>query len=64
LREGSPQLVLHEYAKDIGAGATVIGTIARSGASGLFIGNTAEAVLERTEIDMFVVKGARFKTPV
>jgi universal stress protein E len=64
LREGSPALVLHEYAKDIVAGVTVIGTVARSGASGLFVGNTAESVLERTETDMFVVKGSKFKAPV
>jgi len=40
-----------------------LGTVARSGASGLFIGNTAEAVLETTETDVLVVKAAGFQTP-
>jgi universal stress protein E len=64
LREGAPDLVLNEYGEASGASVVVLGTVARKGASGLFIGNTAEAVLERTQMDMFVVKQGDFQSPV
>lgn len=64
LREGAPEMVVNEYAKEVGGGVIVLGTVARSGAAGLFVGNTAEGVLERTESDVFVVKTPGFKSPV
>ena len=64
LREGAPEIVVNDYAKEVGAGVIVLGTVARSGAAGLFIGNTAEGVLERTSSDIFVVKQPGFKSPV
>ena len=64
LREGVPDLVLNDYGTEVGAGVVVLGTVARRGASGLFIGNTAEAVLEKTRMDMFVVKQTGFSSPV
>ena len=63
MREGTADEVLFRHAKDSHAGVIVLGTVARSGASGLFIGNTAEAVLETTETDVLVVKAAGFQTP-
>lgn len=64
LREGMAEVVVNEYAKEAGAGVIVLGTVARSGAAGLFIGNTAEGMLERTGTDVFVVKLPDFKTPI
>ena len=64
MREGAADEVLARGAKALQAGVIVLGTVARSGASGLFVGNTAEAVLEMTETDVLVVKGAGFQTPV
>ena len=43
---------------------TNILTVARSGASGLFIGNTAESMLEKTHRDMVVIKLESFVSPV
>jgi len=43
---------------------TNILTVARSGASDLFIGNTAESMLEKTHRDMFVIKLESFVSPV
>jgi universal stress protein E len=63
LREGAADAVLAEYAEEVGAAAIVLGTVSRKGAAGLFIGNTAEAALERTPCDMFVVKLSDFQTP-
>ena len=64
LREGAAEIVVNQYASEVGAGVIVLGTVARSGAAGLFVGNTAEGVLERTNTDIFVVKVPEFKTPV
>lgn len=64
LREGAPDTVIDEYAREVDAGVVVIGTVARSGAAGLFVGNTAEGVLERTNTDVFVVKAPGFKVAV
>ena len=64
LREGTPETILTEYGEEISAGIIVLGTVARSGASGLFIGNTAESMLEKTHRDMFVIKLESFVSPV
>ncbi len=64
LRQGPTEYVLRAVVGDVNACVTVIGTVARSGASGLFIGNTAESVLERSETDVFVLKGSSFEAQV
>ena len=64
LREGTPATIVTEYGEEISAGIIVLGTVARNGASGLFIGNTAESMLEKTHLDMFVIKLESFVSPV
>ena len=64
LREGTPETIVTEYGEEISAGIIVLGTVARSGASGLLIGNTAESMLEKTHRDMFVIKLESFVSPV
>ena len=64
IREGAESLVISECAKEVDAGIIVIGTVARSGIAGLFIGNTAERVVECTECDVFVVKPLGFVSPI
>ena len=64
LREGTPATIVTEYGEEISADIIVLGTVARSGASGLFIGNTAESMLEKTHRDMFVIKLESFVSPV
>ncbi len=64
LREGAPEMVVNQVAEEINAGVVVIGTVARSGISGMFIGNTAENVMEGTHCDIFVVKQSDFVSPV
>ncbi len=56
LREGVPRKVLNDYAGEVDASVIVLGTVARAGASGLLVGNTAEGVLEAATTDVFVVK--------
>jgi nucleotide-binding universal stress UspA family protein len=41
-----------------------MGTVARTGVAGLFIGNTAEAILEQIECSVLAVKPEGFETPV
>ncbi len=64
LREGTPATIVTEYGEEISAGIIVLGTVARSGGPGLFIGNTAESMLEKTHRDMFVIKLETFVSPV
>ena len=42
----------------------VMGTVGRTGISGLFIGNTAEAILSQVECSVLAVKPPGFETPV
>jgi universal stress protein E len=64
VEEGTAEFVINTAAEELGAGLLVIGTVARRGISGLFIGNTAEAVLEGSSIDILVVKQADFECPL
>jgi len=59
---GPAEFVINNIAKDLEAGVVVLGTVARTGMSGLFIGNTAEAVLEGSSTDVLVVKQAGFES--
>ena len=64
LGEGAPEIVVNEIANSIDAGIIVLGTVARTGVSGMFIGNTAESVMESVNVDVFVVKQREFVTPI
>jgi universal stress protein E len=48
----------------LGAGIVVMGALSRSGLKRLFIGNTAEAVLDSLACDVLIVKPGRFQTQV
>lgn len=64
VKEGTPSMVINAYTEEIDAGIVILGTIARSGLSGLFIGNTAETVTENSITDVLVVKQADFQSPI
>lgn len=64
LEEGAPEMVVNSVAEKLNAGIIVLGTIARTGVSGLFIGNTAESVLESSSCDVFIVKQENFVSPL
>jgi universal stress protein E len=51
-------------AHSLAADLLVMGTVARTGVAGLFIGNTAEAILEQIECSVLAVKPEGFETPV
>ena len=61
LVDGEPEAAIPRVAKKIGAGLVVMGAVSRSGLKRLFIGNTAERVLEELACDVLVVHPRRAK---
>lgn len=64
LIEGRAGIVIPEQAKQHDAGLIVMGTVARTGVPGFFIGNTAENVLNQVNCSVLTVKPQGFVTPV
>lgn len=61
---GTAQEVITDYARNAGADVVVMGTVARTGLSGIFIGNTAEDILNSLECSVLTVKPEGFVSPV
>jgi len=61
LVDGEPDAAIPRVAKKIDAGLVVMGAVSRSGLKRLFIGNTAERVLEELPCDVLVVHPKRSK---
>jgi universal stress protein E len=53
-----------ELAQDIGCDIVVMGAVSRSGLKRIFIGNTAEHMLDELRCDVLVVKPPQFVSPV
>ena len=51
-------------AKRIDASLIVMGTVARTGIPGFFMGNTAESILSQIECSVLAIKPQGFATPV
>ncbi len=64
LVKGLPQREIPTLARRLEADLVVMGTVGRTGVAGLFIGNTAEAILEQIECSVLAVKPEGFVTPV
>ncbi|MGF1476527.1 MAG: universal stress protein [Geminicoccaceae bacterium] len=64
LIKGAAREVVPDFAKRHDVELIVMGTVGRTGVSGLFIGNTAEAILNQVECSVLAVKPPGFKTPV
>ena len=64
LRSGNASVEIPAVADEIGAGVVVMGAVSRSGLKRLFIGSTAERVIDRLACDVLVVKPEGFRTPV
>lgn len=56
--------VIPAHVHDEGIDTVVMGTLARSGIAGLFIGNTAETILNRVASSVLAVKPKGFVSPV
>lgn len=64
LRPGNAADEIVALAERTEAGIVVMGAISRSGLKRLFVGNTAERVIDRLNCDVLVLKPAGFRTPV
>ena len=64
LRPGTAAEELGSVADEIDAGVMVMGVVSRSGLKRLFIGSTAERVIDHLKCDVLVLKPDGFKTPV
>src|SRR5690606_41962165 len=64
LMAGEPAQVLPAMARKLRADVMVMGAVSRRGLERLFIGSTAERILDRLPCDVLVVKPRGFKTDV
>ena len=64
LRAGNAADEIVALAERTEAGLVVMGAISRSGLKRLFVGSTAERVIDRLNCDVLVLKPAGFRTPV
>jgi len=62
--QGTPRDLLVTTTDRLRADVVVLGAISRSALERLFVGSTAEGVLDKLSCDMLVVKPAAFETPV
>lgn len=62
--EGRPETALPAYCRETGADVVVMGAIARNPFGRIFIGSTAERVLDQLPCDLLVVKPPGFRSPV
>ncbi|MEJ6393232.1 universal stress protein [Gymnodinialimonas sp. 2305UL16-5] len=64
LVRGAPEQVIKDQSRDIQADVVVMGTVARTGLSGVFIGNTAENIINSLECPVLAVKPSGFVSPL
>jgi nucleotide-binding universal stress UspA family protein len=64
VRNGDPSQMITDYADKNNIDLIVMGTIGRSGMSGLIIGNTAEKVIDRVNCSVLAIKPANFKSRI
>ena len=64
LLAGEPHVLIPELVKKSRIDMVVMGTVARTGLSGFFIGNTAEKIIQELTCSVLAVKPDGFETPV
>ena len=64
LVRGTPETVIEGATRDPGADVVVMGTVARTGLSGVFIGNTAENIINSLACPVLAVKPDGFISPL
>lgn len=62
--EGIAGEIIPDLVQRLGVGILVMGSLARTGISGLLIGNTAERVLSSVEASVLAVKPPGFESPI
>lgn len=64
LPKGEPEIAIAQLLKNHGNDLLVMGTIARTGISGMIIGNTAENIIEQIDCSVLAVKPKGFESPI
>jgi nucleotide-binding universal stress UspA family protein len=64
LVKGSARNEIPALAKQLAADVIVMGTVARTGVPGFFMGNTAETILNQIDCSVLAIKPPGFETPV
>jgi universal stress protein E len=64
VEQGLPEVVIPSVVNDIDAGLVILGTTGRSGISAVFIGNTAEHVIDKIDCDVLALKPEGFISPL
>lgn len=64
LVRGPPERVIEAQSRELDAEVVVTGTVARTGLSGLFIGNTAENIINSLQRSVIAVKPDGFVSPL
>ena len=64
LVKGEARSLIPQVARNTEADLVVMGTVGRTGIGGVFIGNTAEAVLNQVDCSVLAVKPPGFESPV
>ena len=62
--KGMAGKIIPTFARKLKIDLIVMGTVARTGIPGVFIGNTAESVLSQIDCSVLAVKPPEFVTPV
>jgi len=61
---GRAEKVIPDLATELAIDLIIMGTVARTGITGIFIGNTAEKILSNVDCSVLTVKPTGFKPPV
>jgi len=64
MAKGDPASIISSVAKKTRTELVIMGTVARTGVPGFFIGNTAEKTLGALDCSVMAIKPAAFETPV
>ena len=64
LLKGSARKEISAFASANSADLVIMGTVARPNVPGLFMGNTAEAILNKLDCSVLAIKPPGFETPV
>ncbi|MEC4724023.1 universal stress protein UspE [Shewanella sp. D64] len=64
VKEGLPEDVIPDVAKNIDAELVILGTVGRTGFSAALIGNTAEHVIDSINCDLLAIKPDGYKSPL
>ncbi|MFG0260849.1 MAG: universal stress protein [Novipirellula sp. JB048] len=62
--KGNPTEVIPDFVKQNGVDLVVMGTVGRSGAAGVLVGNTAEQILDSIECSVIALKPRHFVSPI